>query len=344
MPNSETHVHNILIVGPAWVGDMVMAQTLFTRLKQLLPSAQLDVLAPSWSQPLLARMPEVRDAITMPIGHGTLDLKTRYALAKSLRSKHYDQAFVLPNSWKSALIPFLANIPRRTGWRGEWRYGLLNDIRRLDKARYPLMIERFMALATPAEAPLETPYPKPKLISDAQHGAACLKKFNLNNDTPILALCPGAEFGPAKRWPERHYAEVAKHYLEKGWHVWLFGSPKDRPVTDQIVALAGNGPIHNLAGDTSLAEAVDLMAFAHLVLSNDSGLMHIACALQRPTVVVYGSSSPDFTPPLSDQVDIVRLGLDCSPCFERTCPLKHLNCLEQLAPEKVLNAMNALVQ
>ena len=151
---------NILIVGPSWVGDMVMAQTLFQCLKQRHPECEIDVLAPEWSRPILERMPEVRKALSFPLGHGALELATRRKIGKSLKGQ-YDQAILLPNSLKSALVPFFAGIPKRTGWRGEFRYGLLNDVRKLDKQRYPLMIERFMALAYAPGADLPKPYRAP---------------------------------------------------------------------------------------------------------------------------------------------------------------------------------------
>ncbi|MBU0938542.1 MAG: lipopolysaccharide heptosyltransferase II, partial [Gammaproteobacteria bacterium] len=224
---------NILIVGPSWVGDMVMAQTLFQCLKQRHPDCQIDVLAPEWSRPILERMPEVRQALSFPLGHGALELATRRRIGKSLAGQ-YDQAILLPNSMKSALVPFFAGIPKRTGWRGEFRYGLLNDVRKLDKVRYPLMIERFMALAYASDAELPTPYPRPSLQIDPVTRDAALAKFGLTLDRPVLALCPGAEFGESKRWPSEHYAKVAELKIREGWQVWLFGSKNDHSVGEDI--------------------------------------------------------------------------------------------------------------
>ncbi len=325
-----------------------MAQTLFIELRQQDPEAIIDVLAPAWSAPLLARMSEVRRGLNMPLGHGKREFGVRRKLGKSLISEQYDQAIVLPNSLKSALIPFWARIPKRTGWKGEMRYVLLNDLRTLDKQRYPLMIERFVALAHPKGASLSS-LPQPSLMADSLHRDAAREKFHLGSSKPILALCPGAEFGPAKRWPERHYAAVAEQKLADGWQVWLFGSEKDAPGNDEIIRQISEDcsekkteSVHNLAGQTSLAEAIDLLSFADAVVSNDSGLMHIAAALGRNLVVVYGSTSPGFTPPLNDNHRIVQLGLACSPCFKRECPLGHLNCLNQLEPQRVLSGLNEL--
>jgi len=323
---------------------MVMAQTLFQSLKQRHPDCVIDVLAPDWSRPILERMPEVRQALSFPLGHGALELGTRRRIGKSLKGQ-YDQAILLPNSMKSALVPFFAGIPLRTGWRGEMRWGLLNDVRKLDKARYPLMIERFMALAHAPGADLPQPYPRPSLQIEAGSRDAALAKFGLALDRPVLALCPGAEFGEAKRWPAEHYAEVADALVRQGWQVWLFGSKKDHPVGEAIRERLIPGLREesvNLAGETSMAEAIDLMSCADAVVSNDSGLMHVAAALDRPLVAVYGSTSPGFTPPLAEQVEVVRLGLDCSPCFDRTCRFGHYNCLRLLEPQAVIAALQRL--
>jgi heptosyltransferase-2 len=334
----------ILIIGPSWVGDMVMAQTLFECLKVRHPGCQIDVLAPEWSRPILERMPQVRQALSFPLGHGVLDLATRRTIGRSFKGQ-YDQAIVLPNSLKSALVPFFARIARRTGWKGEFRYGLLNDLRPLDKDQYPLMIERFMALAFAPGQPLPTPYPQPRLRIDPASRAQALERFGLTLDQPVLALCPGAEFGESKRWPAEHYAEVAEARIRQGWQVWLFGSKKDQPVAEAIRDRLIPGlreEAVNLCGNTSLAEAIDLMSCAGAVVSNDSGLMHVAAALNRPLVAVYGSTSPAFTPPLADQVAVVRLGIDCSPCFQRTCRFGHYNCLRQLDSQRVVDALRGM--
>ena len=336
---------NILIIGPSWVGDMVMAQTLFQCLQQLHPGCAIDVLAPEWSRPILERMPEVRQTLSFPLGHGVLEIATRRKIGKGL-SGQYDQAILLPNSLKSALVPFFAGIPKRTGWKGELRYGLLNDIRVLDKQRYPLMIERFMALAFEPGAELPKPYPRPSLQIDPASRDAALAKFGLGLDRPVLALCPGAEFGEAKRWPAEHYAKVAELKIREGWQVWLFGSKNDHPGGEELRLRLIPGlreECTNLAGRTSLAEAIDLLSCAGAVVANDSGLMHVAAALNRPLVAVYGSTSPEFTPPLAEHVEIVSLGLDCSPCFDRTCRFGHYNCLRELKPRPVVEALDRLL-
>ncbi len=320
-----------------------MAQSLFKRLRQLHPATEIHVLAPAWSRPLLERMPEVSKAIDMPLGHGRLELATRWKLGKSLRGR-YRQAILLPNSWKSAIIPFAAKIPQRTGWLGEMRYGLLNDARQLDKSWLSMTVQRFVALANDRgirELPEIVP---PRLMVNPDNATAAMGELGLQHDISalLLALCPGAEYGQAKRWPAEHYAALARQHIQEGGQVWLFGSDKDSPVCDEITAIAGEA-CHNLAGRTSLAQAIDLLSLADLVVSNDSGLMHVAAALDRPLVAIYGSSDPGFTPPLNKQHRILDLGLDCSPCFKRECPLGHLNCLRNITVEQVSAALTEVM-
>ncbi|MGR9073881.1 MAG: lipopolysaccharide heptosyltransferase II [Gammaproteobacteria bacterium] len=329
----------ILVVGPAWVGDMVMAQSLFMTLKSKQPGCIIDVLAPAWTFSLLARMPEVGETVEMPLGHGKLGLMQRIELGKCLRSRRYDQAILLPNSWKSALTPFFAGIPLRTGYIGECRWGLLNDARRLDKKRLSMTVQRFVALAYSKRSELPPECPAPKLRIGKSDQRRVVEKFQLDTAGKILALCPGAEYGPAKRWPAGRYAEVAREKLGEGWRVWLFGSAKDKPINAAINREL-EGACIDFSGLTSLAEAVDLMSLADAVVSNDSGLMHVAAALDKKLVAVYGSSDPNFTPPLNGHAKIVTLKLDCSPCFMRECPLGHTDCLNKISSEQVLNALD----
>ncbi|HLB42770.1 MAG TPA: lipopolysaccharide heptosyltransferase II [Gammaproteobacteria bacterium] len=330
--------YKILIVGPSWVGDMVMAQSLFKLIKQRTPDTVIDVLAPLWTFPLLSCMSQVSRAFVNPLLHKELKLVVQYQLAKEIRTGAYDQAIVLPNSFKSALIPWLANIPKRTGWLGEFRYGLLNDIRYLDKKRYPLMIEQFIALGLSANERLPTHYPYPDFSVSTLQQQITLEKYELvrPQQKRILALCPGAEFGPSKQWPAEYFADIARQKIKDGWEVWLFGSQKDQPITEEIMVLTEDA-CENLSGRIALNEAIHLLSLVSSVVTNDSGLMHIAAALQKPLIALYGSTSPDFTPPLSSSATILKLNLDCQPCFKRKCPLKHHRCMRDLLPEQVLN-------
>lgn len=321
-----------LVVAPSWIGDTLIAQPLLTRLAQR--GAVIDVLAPGWSAPLFGRMAEVRQVIANPFGHGDFAFTARRALGHSLIAAGYQAAYVLPNSWKSALVPFFARIPLRVGYTGEARYGLLNRRHTLDKAAHPRLVDRYLQLAEAPGTSIAEPRPAPHLASSPAQQQAARTELGLPLDTPAVIFCPGAEYGPAKRWPSRHFASLART-LPPHYAIWILGSAKDGVIGDEI-ATASGGRALNLCGRTRLDQAIDLIASASAVISNDSGLMHVAAALDRPMAAIYGSSSPIYTPPLSPRAKIVSLNLDCSPCFKRSCPLGHLDCLERLSPEQVL--------
>lgn len=331
----------ILIIAPSWIGDCVMAQPLFMLLKQRNPQVHLTVFAPKWTMSVLKRMPEVNEIIENPFGHGDIKLWQRYKLGRKLRQQNFTQAIVLPGSLKSALVPFFAKIPIRTGFLGESRYKLLNDIHILDENKLPKMVQRYASLAYQPNTKLKN-VPMPILDVNKQDQQSSLSKFKLNLDKKIIAICPGAEYGPAKRYPSHHLAKLVNILNQRGYQIWYFGSAKDKDIADEIIELSQGIGI-NLCGKTQLDEAIDLLALTSLVVCNDSGLMHVAASLNLPLVAIYGSSSPDHTPPLSQDAQIVYLNLDCSPCFERTCPLGHTNCLEQLSEQTILQSIDKLL-
>jgi heptosyltransferase-2 len=329
----------ILVVGPAWVGDMVMAQSLFMSLQQQNPDVTIDVLAPAWSLPLLSRIPQVNEAIVLPVMHGELALATRFKIGRQLRNKGYTRAIVIPRSFKAALVPFFAGIPVRTGYRSEMRYGLINDMRPLDKEVLTQTVQRQVALGLPgtADQPPTTPYPELRI--DDHNQKRLLSDLGLSLDSPIIGLMPGAEYGPAKQWPIAYYQELAAKLIASGYQAWVFGSKKEYALGEQI-AQAGSGVI-NLCGKTHLEDVIDLIALCDSVVSNDSGLMHVACATGRRVIAIYGSSSPVYTPPLSKNAEVIYLNLECSPCFKRICPLGHTNCLVEIRPMDVIkNVVN----
>jgi len=365
----------LLIIAPSWVGDAVMAQPLLRRLRERYPDAVIDAFSPAWVAPVLERMPEIRRVVINPLAHGELSLKLRWKLGRALRQDHYDHAIILPNSLKSALIPFFAGISLRTGFKGEMRFGLINDMRHLDKQALPLMVERFAALAEYPGTPLHRPVKNPRLTADKERAQAILARLGLTQKKTVVAFCVGAEYGPAKRWPAAHFAELARMLADAGHEIWLLGSHKDmeigaeieqiyfeRPSRSPPLPLAGEGwgegnslaekgngegkvsALRNLCGQTDLAEAIDLLAAADLAVVNDSGLMHIAAALDMPMIALFGSSSPGFTPPMSDQARIISLDLPCSPCFKRECPLGHFDCMIKLSPQRVFEEATAMLQ
>ena len=326
----------ILVAGPAWVGDMVMAQSLFITLKQRSHLVEIDVIAPAWSNPILSRMPEVNEVINLPVNHGEFGLYQRYQLGKSLRSKKYDQAIITPRSYKAALVPFFAKAKKRTGYRGEMRYGVLNDIRILDKKILKQTVQRYVALSNDKNAQQVPNIPFPKLSIDENNLQRLITQLNLNTEKPIIALLPGAEYGEAKRWPIHYYAELAKELEKKGFQVWVLGSDKDSEAAEEISI--GTNAI-NLCGKTKLEDSIDLLSICKTAITNDSGLMHIAAAVDIPLIAIYGSSTPDYTPPLTNKAKIHYLNLECSPCFKRTCPLGHTDCLQNISVNDVFKTI-----
>jgi heptosyltransferase-2 len=332
----------LLIIAPAWIGDAVLAQPLFKRLHHHQPGLQLDLLATPWVAPVFSRMAEVEQIIEAPLRHGYWDWQLRWSLAQSLRTNNYDQAIVLPHSWKSALIPWMAGIPQRTGRWGECRIGLLNDLIRKSRRCPPSgQAQDYARLAGPC--PPGEALPALALTSTAQTQQAACAHLGLTATPAPIILCPGAEYGPAKRWPAGHFARLASIVLETKRPVWLLGGTSDQACAEEILAHCGHPEgLHNLCGATGLDQAIDLLALARHVVTNDSGLMHIAAALHRPLIALFGSSSPTRTPPLSPQAQVIRRDLPCSPCFARQCRLGHLNCLTHIQPEEVAAAMGDL--
>ncbi len=315
-----------LVVAPNWIGDALMAQPLLARLREKLPQSRIDVLAPTWVAPVVRRMPEVSGVIETSFEHGKFKLRERWKLARTLKGLGYDQAIVLPNTWKSALVPFFADIPIRSGYVGESRYGLLNLLYRKQPEREPMALH-YARLGEAPRTVIRQPLAEPKLSLDAAAAQRTQERFGLGGRYAVF--CPGAEYGPAKRWP--YFKELAERCALP---VVLVGSAKDR---EHCAAVKGR----NLAGETTLDEAIELIAGAQLVVANDSGLMHVAAALGRPQVALFGSSSPKHTPPLSAKARVLWLGIECSPCYARECPLGHFRCMRELGVDQVLAKMGS---
>ena len=338
-----------LVVGPAWIGDMVMAHCLVQLIHTSAPYEPLVMLAPPATAAVAGRMAEISEVRTLETAHGEFGLGKRFRLGRALALEKFERSFVLPNSWKSALVPFFAGIPKRTGWLGEARYGLLNDTAAVPAERLPLMIERFMGLLN-LDDPLVRPYPQPTLVVDVQQQEALKASHQLKDGA--VALCPGAEFGQAKRWPAEHFIDVATQVVKQERQVWLLGGPADRAVCEQIAAEVPDADrwLRNLAGETSLTQVIDILATASAVVCNDSGLMHVACAVGTPVIALYGSTSPGFTPPLHPDAQALTLvdldgganKLDCQPCFERLCRYGHGDCLGLLTPRFVVQRLEQL--
>ena len=310
---------------------MVMAQALFKLLESREPDRALDVLAPEWSLPIVARMPEVRTGIASETAHGEIGFATRRRIAAGIRG-HYDRAIVMPRSFKSALIPWLANVPVRTGFRGESRFIVINDVRPFDAAVLDQTVKRFAALGIEPGEVLPVELPEPSLRVSDENRDRVLDELGVSIAKPVIAMMPGAEYGPAKCWPLDYFAALAIRLADAGYSVWVLGSGKDADAGDVI---ARSGAAVNLCGRTALEDVIDLLSACEQAVSNDSGLMHIAAAVGIHVHGIYGSSSPKFTPPLTKRRDIHEIDLDCRPCFERECPLGHLRCLRDLSPDQI---------
>ena len=335
----------ILVVGPSWVGDSVMAQTLYKRIKKELPSSQIDVMSPHWSLALLERMPEVCKKIVSPFSHGETKLFERYKLGQGLKKENYDRAIILTNSLKSSLIPYFARIEVRTGWLGEFRYGLINDIRSSKKLKKSLMVEKFAALSLYEENYSIENLTFPELEINFANQRNFLEEFSIDYSKNTMAICPGAEFGPSKRWPAEYYAEIAKFYVNKGWNVLCIGSKNDEDIGIEIGSLnnlRSNESFINLIGKTSLQDAIDILAFTEKVVTNDSGLMHIAAAVKTPLVALYGPSSPEYTPPLISKKKILRKTQGYEKVRYGTNKKGYHQSLLDIKPEEVLDALEAL--
>jgi heptosyltransferase-2 len=328
-----------LVISPNWIGDAVMAQPLLQLLTKKNPARPIDVLAPPSVAPVWRAMAEVDTVLETPFRHGPLQLKERWKYAQVLRARGYADAYVLPNTLKYALIPWLAGIPRRVGYKGEMRYGLLNVMHYDDVPPRP-MVAFYAALA---DAP--GVFPRPVLRASDEQVAAVCTRLGIVLDQPLVVFAPGAEFGGAKRWPTGHFAALASEIrkADPRAQVALLGSPKDKPVCDEIVAAAGAERMFNLAGVTRLDEAVALIARAAAVVSNDSGLLHIASALNRPVIAIYGPTDPDHAPPFSDMARSLSLRLSCAPCRQRECPLGHHNCMNELKTAAVWQELRPML-
>ena len=354
-PSATRSGGRILIIAPNWIGDAVMSQPLIAMLKQALPTCIIDVLTTPWVAPIYRACSEVNQVIEAPLQHGKLQWNTRVQLAKQLRLANYTSCFVLPNSLKASLIPWLAKIPVRIGFRGEMRFGLINRalVNPPKTVREP-MIKHYAKLL---ELLPEMDFPIDKLVAikPAQlhipHLYQTEIQMRLSSEkidcAALYALAPGAEFGPAKRWPSERYAELAAMILQHDAraNILILGSTSDTEI-GQLIQIQteklgmNTARLHNWCGTTSLNQALATIANCKAMVSNDSGLMHIAAALQIPQVAIFGSSDPSHTPPQSSKARIIWLHLPCSPCYQRTCPLGTLACLQGITAAQVFTALN----
>lgn len=320
---------------------MVMAQALYKALFSDSTPAEIHVVAPAWSRPLLTRMPEIKKVIGLDTAHGELGLGKRIKLGRQLRSENYTQALVLPRSFKSAIVPWAAKIPRRVGDKGEYRYGLLTHMFPANKNKAIANVCNYLRYIN-IETDVAHVKQKlaPRLTVDIDNQQTLLRGNNISKDVPLIACMVGAEYGPSKQWPAEHFAALIDMLGEQELQVCILGSAKDRPQSEKIQSLCKHSVI-NLCGKTTLTDVIDLLAVCRVAVSNDSGLMHIAAAVDVPVVATYGGTTPTYTPPLHTRAKVFYLNLACSPCWQRTCQYHHYRCLKDILPQNVLAAVNA---
>jgi heptosyltransferase-2 len=346
-PSRESEASPILLVPYMWIGDFVRCHTVVKLLKQRFPSRPIDVLTTAMVSPLLDYMPGVRKGIVVDLPRKRLAPGQHLALAHRLRQEGYGQALVMPRTWKSALALYLGGIPRRTGFIGEGRFGLINDLR-WGERKLPRMVDRCAALALPKGEPPPAEWPLPELVVSQAEVEAWRQGLGLKADGGVeIVLAPGA-VGPSKRWPAGAYADLARRLVDEGRRVWVIGGPGERPLAAEIAGTGhgtGNGAIRDLTGP-DLRTAILASAGAAVVVSNDSGLLHVAAALGTPAIGIFGPTSPFHWAPLNPMAAVIetRNALACRPCHKPVCRLGHHLCMRDIGVEQVLGAVRTALR
>ena len=341
-PTGETSDSPILLVPYMWIGDFVRCHTVVKLLRQRFPSRPIDVLTTAMVSPLLDYMPGVRKGIIVDLPRRRLALGQHHALARRLRREGYGQALVMPRTWKAGLALYLAGIPQRTGFVGEGRFGLINDLR-WGERRLPRMIERCATLALPKGESLPAEWPLPELVASSSDVAAWRQRLGLAGDQRLaIALAPGA-VGPSKRWPASSYADLGRRLIAEGHTVWIVGGPGERTLAGEIAATAP-GAILDMTGP-DLRNAILALAAAEVAVSNDSGLLHVAAALGTPAIGIFGPTSPLHWAPLNPLAAVIETpnALPCRPCHKPVCRLGHHLCMRDIAVEHVMAATRAAI-
>jgi heptosyltransferase-2 len=285
-----------VIIPYVWIGDFVRCHSVVKLLRSENPVRPIDIVSSTLCAPLADYMPGVRRAIVIDLPRGQLGLALQRELARLLQEEKYGQAIVMSRKWKAALPPWLAGIPLRTGFAGEFRFGLLNDVR-LGESKLPRMIDQMGALALPKGAQIPPEWPLPELKVPSQEVATWIAQRGLAEERhPIVTLSPGA-VGAGKAWPVRHYAELAHALAADGVSVWVLGGPNETSIAKEIVATGGNR-VRDLTG-TDLRNAILALAAADAAVTNDSGLMHVSAAVGTPTIAIFGPTSSWHWKPLN---------------------------------------------
>jgi heptosyltransferase II len=317
-----------------WIGDFVRCHSVVKLLKARFPARPVDVLSTTLCAPLADYMPELRQAVVADLPRKRLSFTAHRALADRLRREAYGSALIMPRTWKAALAPFLAGIPERIGWVGEWRFGLINDLR-FGERKLPRMVDRCAALALPGHTAPPDNWPLPELKVPPAEVTGWRERLGLTDaGRPAVALAPGA-VGPSKRWPGAAYADLARRLISQGVNVWVLGGPAEVPLVRIIKD--GAPEARDLTGP-DLRNAILALAAADVAVSNDSGLLHVAAALGTPTIGIFGPTSPWHWAPLNPIAATVQTAtqLDCQPCHKPTCRVRHHRCMRDISADQVL--------
>ena len=326
----------ILVVPYMWIGDFVRCHSVIKLLNTRFPDRPVDILSTTLCAPLTDYMPGLRRAIIVDLPRGRIALKDQRALARRLRHENYGSALIMPRTWKSALAPFFAGIPERTGFIGEMRFALLNDLR-YGEQRLPRMVDRCAALALPPAAELPREWPMPELKVTRTEIESWRRQRGLAFDTrPVIALAPGA-VGPSKRWPASAYATLTRRLIAEEFAVWIVGGPDEKSLAAEII---GDTTARDLTGH-DLRNAILALAAAAVAVSNDSGLLHVAAAVGTPAIGIFGPTSPWHWAPLNPLAATIetKSKVECRPCHKPVCRLVHHRCMRDIPPDEVLAAV-----
>jgi heptosyltransferase-2 len=342
-----------LIIAPNWIGDAIFSHGLVKVIKLHQPDAQIDVLVSEKLSFVYKMMPEITQVHILNSTQGKFDFWLRFKMARKLSKKSYTHAYVINNAWKHALIPFLARIPNRIGWVGEFRFILINKWRFLNKKLLPDMLSKISSLGLPRNKQSyvheirDSIYPR--LIPNKKNQFQYITKhglnFSLDQKQKIVAISPGSDNGTAKRWPAIKYAFLIQKLIKMNFHIWIFGSPKEIHLAEYIVEHCGrSNQVTNLCGKTKLNEALELLALCDIAVCNDSGLLHASAALNLPVIGIYGPTSEKFAPPLTENKAVLYENLKCRPCKSHECPLGHHACMESIEVDRVLSKVKYLIE
>lgn len=339
---SVSPLGRILLIGPDTVSHLLCTQALCIQLLAHYPNARIDIVASESLSGLINSIPQIQTHFPLETQNKKLSVKNIFKLVKKLKPEAYQQAIVLTDNYRPALLSWLTRIRSRIGFGSLIRLGLLNDIRTSNAEQYDLLIQRYVSLAYHAHDPdAAQKIPTPKLeVQDDTVKNTC-HRYQLHDHKPILIICPGSPLGDTHRWPAKYFAAVANVKLDAGWQVWLIGHNSDQPYAAEIQTRTQK-PCIDFTGRLNLEETIALLSIGKQVVTNESEWMHIASVLNKPTIAIYGAHHPSLEPPLSKYTKVVSIEIPCKPCNQRQCPDQHYRCLRDILPETITHHLNLI--